>query len=130
MMAGSWRSLLARLWHEDEGMLTFEYVMLNTLLVLGTVGAMSGVRDTVNGELNGLNQSMQSLDQMRPANLSEVCRSQTSSAAGHRPVESRRRAGSLIDIGGGGVTASSATALSTTASNATATVTTSSGVQF
>ena len=69
MSAHFWRTLCARLWREDEGLLTFEYAVLNTLLVVGTVSAVSGIRDSVNSQLNGLNQSIRALDQMRPAAL-------------------------------------------------------------
>ena len=67
MITQSWRTLLARLWHEDEGLLTFEYTMLATTLVLGTMGAVSGIRDSINAEATGLSQNIRSLDQMRPA---------------------------------------------------------------
>ena len=70
---------MARLWHEDEGLLTFEYILLNTMLVMGTVGAVNGIRTSLNSELNGLNESMRSLDEMRPANLATATSTQSGS---------------------------------------------------
>ncbi len=55
--------MVRRMWREDEGVLTFEWILLLTLLVIGTVGAMSGVRDAVNAELTDAAFAMISLDQ-------------------------------------------------------------------
>ena len=55
--------MLKRMWREDEGVLTFEWVLLVTLLVIGTVGAMSSVRDAINSELSDVAVAMVSLDQ-------------------------------------------------------------------
>lgn len=134
-MARFWQTLLARLWHEDEGLLTFEYILLNTVLVLGTVGAMSGVRDTLNGELTGLNDSMRSLDQMRPTNLATASTSQpgstttsqtgNTSASGTAQPNSAANLVPLVGLDPGATTASSTSSATsvtpTTTSNATAT---------
>jgi Flp pilus assembly pilin Flp len=55
--------MLKRMWREDEGVLTFEWILLTTLLVIGLVGAMSGVRDAINSELTDVAAAMVSLDQ-------------------------------------------------------------------
>ena len=88
MLARLWQTLLARLWHEDEGLLTFEYILLNTALVLGTVGAVSGIRDSINSEAAGLTQSIRSLDQMRPACLPTASSGQTGSGSAAQPNSS------------------------------------------
>ncbi len=55
--------MVKRLWQEDEGVLTFEWILLVTLLVIGLVGALSGVRDAINHELGSVAGAMVSLDQ-------------------------------------------------------------------
>jgi len=55
--------MLKRMWREDEGVLTFEWILLITLLVIGTVGAVSGVRDAINSELVDVAGAIISLDQ-------------------------------------------------------------------
>jgi hypothetical protein len=67
MWVSSLRTNLARLWREDEGLLTFEYVMLGTVLVVGSVGAASNIRDSINSQATGLSNYIRSLDEMRPA---------------------------------------------------------------
>jgi len=49
-------------WREDEGVLSFEWVLIITLLVIGTVGALSGVRDAINIELGGVAGAAAALD--------------------------------------------------------------------
>ena len=39
--------MLMRLWREDEGVLTLEWILLLTLLVIGIVGGLAGVRDAL-----------------------------------------------------------------------------------
>ncbi len=39
------------IWHEDQGVLTFEWVLLLTLLVIGIIGATAAVRDAISVEL-------------------------------------------------------------------------------
>jgi Flp pilus assembly pilin Flp len=50
--------LLKRLWDEDEGLLTFEWVMLNSLMVAGVVTGVSAIRDQMNAELQGVTTAM------------------------------------------------------------------------
>ena len=56
-------SLLNRVWREDEGVLTFEWILLITVLVIGIVGGLSAVRDAVITELGDVAEAMISLDQ-------------------------------------------------------------------
>ena len=55
--------MIKRLWREDEGVLTFEWILLLTVLVIGIVGGLAGVRDAVIHELQGVAGAMVSLDQ-------------------------------------------------------------------
>jgi hypothetical protein len=55
--------MLQRIWREDEGVLTFEWIMLTTLLVIGTIGGVAGIRDAVLHESQGIIGAMVSLDQ-------------------------------------------------------------------
>jgi hypothetical protein len=51
------------MWREDEGVLTFEWILLITVLVIGVVGGLSAVRDAVITELGDVAEAMISLDQ-------------------------------------------------------------------
>lgn len=57
------KSLLYRVWRQDEGVLTFEWVLLVTVLVLGIVGGLSAVRDAVVTELGDVAEGVVALDQ-------------------------------------------------------------------
>ncbi len=48
---------------EDEGVLTFEWILLLTVLVIGIVGGLSAVRDALITELGDVAEAMISLDQ-------------------------------------------------------------------
>lgn len=53
----------ARLWREDEGVLTFEWILLITVIVIGIVGGLSGVRDAIIDELGDVAGAAVSIDQ-------------------------------------------------------------------
>ena len=55
--------MLKRLWREDEGVLTFEWILLLTLLVIGVIGGIAGIRDAIIHECQGVVGAMVSLDQ-------------------------------------------------------------------
>ena len=55
--------MLKRLWREDEGVLTFEWILLLTLLVIGVIGGVAGIRDAIIHECGGVVGAMVSLDQ-------------------------------------------------------------------
>ena len=57
------KSLLNRVWSEDQGVLTFEWILLITVLVIGVVGGLSAVRDAVITELGDVAEAMIQLDQ-------------------------------------------------------------------
>ena len=56
------KSLLNRVWKEDEGVLTFEWILLITVLVIGIVGGVTAVRDAVITELGDVAQAVMQLD--------------------------------------------------------------------
>jgi hypothetical protein len=51
------------MWKEDQGVLTFEWILLLTVLVIGIVGGLSAVRDAVISELGDVAKAMTALDQ-------------------------------------------------------------------
>ncbi|MEI8375710.1 MAG: hypothetical protein WCJ35_23050 [Planctomycetota bacterium] len=55
--------MLKRLWCEDEGILTFEWILLLTLLVIGVIGGVAGIRDAIIHECQGVVGAMVALDQ-------------------------------------------------------------------
>jgi Flp pilus assembly pilin Flp len=57
------KSLLNRAWREDEGVLTFEWILLITVLAIGIVGGLSAVRDALISELGDLSHAITLLDQ-------------------------------------------------------------------
>ena len=57
------KCFLARIWTEDHGVLTFEWILLATLLVLGIVGAFSAARDAVVVELGDVAGAIVAIDQ-------------------------------------------------------------------
>jgi Flp pilus assembly pilin Flp len=56
------RPKLASLWHETDGVLSFEWTVLLTLLVLGVVAGLAGARDAIIDELGDAAQAMLALD--------------------------------------------------------------------
>jgi Flp pilus assembly pilin Flp len=56
-------SLLGRMWKEEDGVLTFEWVLLVTLLTIGVVSGIAGARDAIIDELGDVALAMLSLDQ-------------------------------------------------------------------
>lgn len=57
------KNLCLRLWKEDEGVLTFEWILLTTVLVLGLIAAMGTLRDALVNELADLAGAAQSINQ-------------------------------------------------------------------
>ena len=55
--------MLRHLWSEDEGFLTFEWILLLTLLIVGVIGGIAAIRDAVLHETQGIVGAMVSLDQ-------------------------------------------------------------------
>lgn len=57
------KNLLSRLWSETSGVLSFEWITLNSVVALGVVGGISTVRDALVDEMADLAEAMTSLDQ-------------------------------------------------------------------
>ena len=55
--------MLKQLWNKDDGVLTFEWIVLLTLLVIGVIGGVAGIRDAILHEAEGTVSGMVSLDQ-------------------------------------------------------------------
>jgi Flp pilus assembly pilin Flp len=54
---------LKRLWTEEDGVLSFEWTLLLTLLVIGIVSGVAAVRDGIIDELGDVAQMMLAVDQ-------------------------------------------------------------------
>jgi Flp pilus assembly pilin Flp len=50
------------MWREEDGVLSFEWTLLLTLLVLGIVGGLAAARDAILDEFGDVAQAMLSLD--------------------------------------------------------------------
>jgi hypothetical protein len=57
------KRFLSRLWHETDGVLSFEWIMLTSLLTGGGVSGVAAVRDAVTDEMGAVAQAMGRLDQ-------------------------------------------------------------------
>lgn len=57
------KKVLARVWMEEDGVLSFEWVLLVTLLTIGIVSGLSAARDAIIDELGDVAQAMLALDQ-------------------------------------------------------------------
>ena len=57
------KNVAIRTWKEDEGVLSFEWVLLVTLLTIGIVSGVAGARDAIIDELGDVAQAMLALDQ-------------------------------------------------------------------
>jgi Flp pilus assembly pilin Flp len=51
-----------QMWQEEDGVLSFEWVMLTTLVVIGVVGGLAAARDAVTDELGDVAEAMLALD--------------------------------------------------------------------
>jgi Flp pilus assembly pilin Flp len=57
------KQFLNSLWREEEGVLSFEWTMLTSLLTVGVVSGIASVRDAAIDEMGDLAQAMIALDQ-------------------------------------------------------------------
>ena len=57
------KKVLARVWKEQDGVLSFEWVLLVTLLTIGIVSGIAAARDAIIDELGDVAQAMLALDQ-------------------------------------------------------------------
>jgi len=56
-------TLRKRIWAEDEGVLTFEWILLITIVVIGIVGGLSAARDAIIDELGDVAGAVVAVDQ-------------------------------------------------------------------
>ena len=56
------KQLLNQAWREDDGVLSFEWTLLVTLVVIGAVGGIAAARDAITDELGDVAQAMLALD--------------------------------------------------------------------
>lgn len=54
---------LIGIWKEDDGVLSFEWTLLVTLLTIGIVGGLAGARDAIIDELGDVAEAAQAIDQ-------------------------------------------------------------------
>jgi Flp pilus assembly pilin Flp len=59
----SMKKVLGRIWSEQDGVLSFEWVLLVTLLTFGIVGGIAAARDAIIDEFGDVAQAMLALDQ-------------------------------------------------------------------
>ena len=57
------KSMAMQIWKEDEGVLTFEWILLVTLLTIGIVSGLTTARDAIIDELGDVAEAMLSTDQ-------------------------------------------------------------------
>src|SRR5438034_11618879 len=57
------KCVMSRMWKEEDGVLSFEWVLLVTLLTIGIVGGLAAARDAIIDELGDVAQAMLALDQ-------------------------------------------------------------------
>jgi Flp pilus assembly pilin Flp len=57
------KKTLSNMWSEDDGVLSFEWVLLVTLLVIGIVTGVTAARDAIIDELGDVSQAMLAVDQ-------------------------------------------------------------------
>ncbi len=57
------KKVLAQVWSEQDGVLSFEWVLLVTLLTFGIVGGIAAARDAIIDEMGDVAQAMLALDQ-------------------------------------------------------------------
>jgi Flp pilus assembly pilin Flp len=59
----SMKQLLQRAWREDDGVLSFEWVLLATLLTIGIVAGIAAARDAIIDELGDVAEAAINIDQ-------------------------------------------------------------------
>jgi hypothetical protein len=63
---------LLQVWREDDGVLSFEWVLLVTLVTIGVVGGLAAARDAIIDEMGDVAEAAQGIDQsytLSPLNL-------------------------------------------------------------
>ena len=81
------RSFIQRIWREDDGVLTFEWVLLSSLLAVGVIGGISGTRDAILEEFADVTEAIMALDQsykIEPPAVFSFANLEPSAASGSR----------------------------------------------
>ena len=55
--------MISKLAKDEAGILTFEWILLLTILVVGVIAGLASVRDSLNGELTDVAQGIGAIDQ-------------------------------------------------------------------
>ena len=55
--------LIVSMWREEDGVLSFEWTLLLTLLTIGVVAGLAGARDAIIDELGDVAEAAQGIDQ-------------------------------------------------------------------
>ena len=63
MLAKILKNFAAPMWSEDEGVLTFEWILLITLLTIGIVSGVTAARDALIDEMGDVAEATISIDQ-------------------------------------------------------------------
>ncbi len=73
MKTRSIQQLGQKIWQNEQGVLSFEWVLLITVLVIGIVGALSAVRDSIIDELGDMAGATVAIDQSYTVTFCEAC---------------------------------------------------------
>ena len=57
------KNCVSRMWKEEDGVLSFEWTLLISVLTIGLVSGLAGARDAIIDELGDVAQAMLALDQ-------------------------------------------------------------------
>lgn len=67
------QQLARKIWRNQQGVLSFEWVLLVTVIVIGIVGALSAVRDSIIDELGDICGAAVAVDQSYTVTFCESC---------------------------------------------------------
>lgn len=76
------KNLAIQMWNEEDGVLSFEWVLLVTLLTIGIVSGVAGARDAIIDELGDVAQAMVALDQTYTIDFPLVVQVHTATVTG------------------------------------------------
>ena len=57
------RKILTGMWHEDDGVLSFEWTILAVIVVFGIVGGLAAARDAILDEMGDTAEAVLAIDQ-------------------------------------------------------------------
>ena len=55
--------MMTRIWNDESGLLTFEWMLLFTILLIGIIGGVASIRNAINVESTEAADAMTALDQ-------------------------------------------------------------------